>query len=140
MEAYRTQPQVHIGMCAIPQLDPSTEATTFMNACIYYQVHCSIDIVFNRNSPYVAGEPCTLPYNALWTAEKTKYYGHPTEMIGIDTHKGIFTHSNLDRFADLAADVDSNHISERIERLRLRNRPISGEEQQIEMNDDYVIL
>lgn len=47
---YRFQPQVHLGMCAIPQLDPSTESTTFMNACIYYQVHCSISIVYDQNS------------------------------------------------------------------------------------------
>lgn len=93
-------------------------------------------VVYDLNSPYVAGGPCVLPHNALWSAERSKHYGYPSEVIGIDSHKGVFTANTLDRFADLAGDVDSNHIRDRIERLRLRNTVLPARSDHYEQNVD----
>lgn len=38
------QPQVHVGMAAVPQLNPATEATNYLNAAVYYHVDCGITL------------------------------------------------------------------------------------------------
>lgn len=39
-----TQPQVHLGVLAVPQINPDTSNTTFQNSALYYSVEASIVI------------------------------------------------------------------------------------------------
>lgn len=97
------QPQLHIGMAAVPQLDPSTELTTFMNACVYYSVTCSIGISFDTSTPWTTGPPSCLPHNALWTQNPNKFYGYTDEVLGFGTYSHSFSKTALNQFSRLAS-------------------------------------
>lgn len=49
------QPQVHIGMQAIPQLNPANESTNFVNAAVYYSIECGITLSGDINSMWTYG-------------------------------------------------------------------------------------
>lgn len=116
----RSQPQLHIGMAAVPQLDPATELTTFMNACLYYSVTCSIGISYDSSTPWTCGPPSCLPHNALWTQNPSKYYGYSDEILGFGTYSHTFSSSSLNLFSRLASEVDADQLHQRIERIRLQ--------------------
>ncbi|XP_046600903.1 uncharacterized protein LOC124295332 [Neodiprion lecontei] len=71
------QPQVHIGMQAILQLNPSTESTTFLNAAVYYHIDCGCDIVGDNSSIWTNGRAATHHINERWFTHGTQHYQQP---------------------------------------------------------------
>lgn len=49
-QSHHTQPQLHVGMFAIPQLNPATANNTFLNSCIYYEITTKMDVEVSWNS------------------------------------------------------------------------------------------
>lgn len=49
-QSHHVQPQLHVGMFAIPQLNPSTANNTFLNSCIYYEITTKMDVEVSWNS------------------------------------------------------------------------------------------
>lgn len=83
-----TQPQVHIGMCAIPQLNPATEDSSFVNACFYYEVNCQIRISWNRHTMW-GQDILANERELLMFTTQNKNYAQPDELLGFsDTKAG----------------------------------------------------
>lgn len=76
------QPQLHLGMQAIPQLNPSTDTTNFTNACIYYSVDCSIKISHSTNSMWTAGSGVCSESAALFNQHRNFLYEDPHHAWG----------------------------------------------------------
>lgn len=132
----RAQPQLHIGMAAVPQLDPATELTTFMNACVYYSVTCQIGISYDTSTPCTSGPPACLPHNALWTHNPNKYYGYTDEVLGFGTYSQLFSDTTLKQFSRLASEVDAEPLRQRIERLQLHRQSVPTAEDSSKDNDE----
>lgn len=85
------QPQLHLGMFAVPALNPSLSTETFTNACMYYSVEASIDMCYDFDSMYAKGD---MEY---WPAQPEFYNGQKmyttgTCMFGMDfTNSGDVT-------------------------------------------------
>uniref|UniRef100_A0A8D8TPT5 Uncharacterized protein n=1 Tax=Cacopsylla melanoneura TaxID=428564 RepID=A0A8D8TPT5_9HEMI len=115
----QAQPQVHVGMLAIPQLSPDNETTTFMNACLYFQVHCSISLSYDLSTCWTNSGPRIRLEHALFSHSKNKYYGDPETVCGIAQLNGVFSMSNLEELEQWAIEADATRIAERINRLRV---------------------
>nr|QVW56836.1 MAG: VP4 [Phylloscopus inornatus ambidensovirus] len=76
------QPQVHIGMQAIPQLNPATESTGFMNACVYYHITCGATVVGDINSDWTHGTAACHPSNAVFINYQSTPYNQPEVYFG----------------------------------------------------------
>lgn len=50
-----TQPQVHVGMVAVPAINPRSEATDFQNATAYWAIETEISIAIHYDSCYHHG-------------------------------------------------------------------------------------
>lgn len=80
------QPQVHIGMQAIPRLNPSTESTDFINACVYYEVECGLECYSDYDSVWTWGMPQVHHINQQFTAASGKKYAQPTRIFSGGNH------------------------------------------------------
>ncbi|KAL6958975.1 hypothetical protein U1Q18_051352 [Sarracenia purpurea var. burkii] len=81
--AIRVQPQVHIGLSPIPQLNPETETTSFLNASLYYHVQCGIEITSDSDTEWSNGLPSTHSRNVVFHNYSEKHYSQPQEVFGI---------------------------------------------------------
>ncbi|QEM39036.1 VP4 [Bactericera trigonica densovirus] len=79
----RAQPQLHIGMSAIPQLNPTTDLTSFVNACVYYSVECSIHLTGKREAYWTEGGPTCREENTIFSRHKAFYYENPHTAFGM---------------------------------------------------------
>ncbi|KAI5694148.1 hypothetical protein M8J76_015857 [Diaphorina citri] len=119
--AVRTQPQLHIGMSPIPQLNPANDSTSFLNASMYYQVDCSINLSYSLESQWVDGGVSVLSHNAMFSSYSKKMYGHPVESLGCAQVSNLFSSSNLERMERLADDARAEAIARRVRSLRLQS-------------------
>lgn len=87
------QPQVHVGLTAVPAINPGTEATDFQNTSVYWGVECELTVHHYENSAYHIGIPHTNS-PAFYPADYIKKYTsgnnynhhpnlHPDEQYGI---------------------------------------------------------
>ncbi|ANH56806.1 putative structural protein [Diaphorina citri densovirus] len=76
------QPQVHIGLSAIPQLNPATEHKNFVNCCVYYAVDCSIELESRRTTEWT-GKPTQPETDALFSSHANYYYEQPHSVFGM---------------------------------------------------------
>ena len=83
------QPQVHVGLIATPQLNPSSEATTFLNFAVYWFVECSLEVNFNDTSRLTKGNAAAYPSKVLFYPNKEKKYTSGATLLGVnDTDSG----------------------------------------------------
>ena len=83
------QPQVHVGLIATPQLNPSSEATTFLNSAVYWFVECSLEVSFNHTSRFTKGNAAAYPSKVLFYPNKKKKYTSGATLLGLnDTDSG----------------------------------------------------
>ena len=52
------QPQLHVGMAAIPSLNPQSNTKQFQNGCIYFHVHTTCVVEHDINSSMANGYVC----------------------------------------------------------------------------------
>ncbi len=76
------QPQVHIGMCAIPQLNPANDNKNYLNACVYYNIECGINLVTDYESIWTYGYPTCHNAEAVFTPWSQKNYSQPKQIFG----------------------------------------------------------
>lgn len=106
--AHQPQPQVHIGMAAIPQLNPSTENSNFLNAAVYYHIDCGITFEASQgyDSKYTKGEyPYVNPDEIVFMDEKEtqmKYYQPENIMGRVPQQSSYFTLSEKLNDADFS--------------------------------------
>lgn len=77
-----TQPQVHVGLTAVPAINPGSEATDFQNTSIYWSVETELIVHHYQNSCFHDGNIHTYApywYPSNWTKEYhngNTYNGH----------------------------------------------------------------
>lgn len=76
--SYQAQPQVHVGIQAVPGMKPSNDNATFQNTSAYWAVEAELDVEIKHGSYYAQNMTCQFPKNVtLWTYNNT-YNGWPT--------------------------------------------------------------
>lgn len=75
------QPQVHVGLTAIPAINPGTEQTDFQNASIYWGVTCELTVHEYNNSCYhkdviITPDPNYYPPNYIKKYHSGYQYNH----------------------------------------------------------------
>ena len=79
------QPQVHVGLIATPQLNPSSESTTFLNSAVYWFEEVS----FNHTSRFTKGNAAAYSSEVLFYSNKDKKYTSGATLLGLnDTDSG----------------------------------------------------
>ncbi|XP_036327552.1 uncharacterized protein LOC118740163 [Rhagoletis pomonella] len=79
---YYAQPQVHVGLCATPQLNPSNEDKIFLNSCCYWKVDCGITISTNSHSAMTKGEQISWPREVLFKETSDYKYTDGKTLFG----------------------------------------------------------
>ena len=156
------QPQVHVGLTAIPAINPGTEQTDFQNASIYWGVSCELTVHEYNNSCYhksviITPDPNYYPPNYI-----KKYHSgyqhdhfpnlHADQRYGAyDTLEDI-SMRDLHKFPmhSARAEYETNRIRERIyaevasgERnlYKQRNSSQRGElSTRVDNDDDFEIV
>lgn len=114
------QPQVHIGMSAVPQLNPSTEQTSFVNACVQYEVSCSIQLSGKRETYWTGGDPTVPENSALFAVHSDFYYEQTHEVFGMwGGAGGTIKANHLDAYERLARATNSQRVLSKIKEKRL---------------------
>lgn len=75
---YRAQPQIHVGMAAVPAMKPSTDTTTFQNTSAYWSVECELEVEQHHGSHYSTGSAVSYPDNLHLYSYSHAYNGYPT--------------------------------------------------------------
>lgn len=85
----RAQPQLHIGMFAIPAINPASENEDFTNACMYLEVSCKMYVETDYESMYTEKSLSYWPEQIVFadTMHK-KYTSGSCAYGGIDLHAG----------------------------------------------------
>lgn len=72
------QPQVHVGITAVPQLNPATENTKFQTSAAYFDINCSMTIGINWGSDRMHADPWATYKEGLSMIDKPKYVSGAT--------------------------------------------------------------
>nr|QTZ83186.1 MAG: putative VP1 [Periparus ater parvoviridae sp.] len=78
------QPQLHVGVQAIPQLNPTTENENFQTTTVYWEVSYELDVHVDYGSLYTQGSLCLSPDNVLLYNHHGKGYTSGETFIGLD--------------------------------------------------------
>lgn len=65
-QSIHAQPQLHVGLVAIPQLNPTTASTNYLNASAYWQIDTVMEVEINFNS-ITENSPSVQADNAVFT-------------------------------------------------------------------------
>lgn len=103
------QPQLHVGLVAIPQLNPSTETSTYLNACMYFSVECQMDVEINFNS-ITENIPSCMARDAVFT---DNYAGMAKGInpYGYECKENYFTSVDILRPNGIGTDAVSRTLS-----------------------------
>lgn len=71
---YAAQPQLHVGIQAVPQLNVANEDTNFLNTCCYWQIDCGAVIEFNISSAYYQENLVSWPKEIMFIQNKDNKY------------------------------------------------------------------
>lgn len=71
---YAAQPQVHVGIQAVPQLNVANEDTNFLNTCCYWQVDCGASVEFSLSSAFAENNLVSWPKEIMFIVNKNVKY------------------------------------------------------------------
>lgn len=92
---YDTQPQLHVGIVATPQLKPSNSSVTYLNSACYWKVECSITIKCNISSAFGKGTSVSWPLEASFCANYDRAYTDGQTLFGVtDDDNGKISSKN----------------------------------------------
>lgn len=78
------QPQLHVGILAIPQLSPSVNDENFQLPTVYWEVEYELDVHFDFNSHYTSSNLSLSPDNVIFYNNVGKGYTSGATFCGVD--------------------------------------------------------
>lgn len=78
------QPQLHVGILAIPQLSPSTESENFQISTVYWEIEYELDVILDFNSTYTSGNLALAPNNVMFYNNIGQGYTSGHTFVGVD--------------------------------------------------------
>lgn len=109
------QPQVHVGIQATPQLNPASEASDFLNSCVYWKVDCGIVMSYNTNSAFTK-------QNVSWPREVTFIENCPYKYTNGST---VFGHTdNKNTIGSMDEELEEYEIIDRMEQQASKKKRV----------------
>lgn len=78
------QPQLHVGILAVPQLSPATDAENFQISTVYWEIEYELDVILDFNSTYTAGQLALSPNNVMFYNNIGQGYTAGHTFCGVD--------------------------------------------------------
>lgn len=80
--SWKVQPQLHVGILATPQLNPTANTPSWLNSAVYWKLECSIEINVKSGSMYATGPPQDWPHEVMLSWDKAPDYTNGTSLFG----------------------------------------------------------
>lgn len=84
MGTNKPQPQIHVGIQAVPAMTPGSERVTFQNTSAYWSIDTEMEIAISPSSYRTLGVAHTGQHDTRMYAQQKYTYGRGLTMLGMD--------------------------------------------------------